>query len=141
MSRTLGLDPGQRRVGVALSDPTGTIATPHAVIDRAATDFASALRSICDEYDIGRIVVGLPTGLSGNEGPAAEAARAVADAARDATGLPVEFQDERFTTVTAEAALIEGGVRRARRREVRDKVAAAVILQAFLDRKDVFGDE
>ncbi len=60
--------------------------------------------------------------------------------AAEATGLPVEFHDERFTTVTAEAALLEGGVRRAKRRDIRDKVAAAVILQSYLDRKEYPGD-
>ncbi len=87
-----------------------------------------------------RIVVGLPTGLSGAEGPSAKAARTVGDMVAEATGLPVEYQDERFTSVTAEAALLEGGVRRAKRRDVRDKVAAAVILQTYLDRKDLSRD-
>lgn len=95
---------------------------------------------LCEEHDVERIVVGLPTGLSGVEGPSAEAARTVGTAVAEATGLPVEYQDERFTTVTAEAALLEGGVRRAKRRDVRDKVAAAVILQTYLDRKDLSGD-
>ncbi len=87
-----------------------------------------------------RIIVGLPTGLSGVEGPSAKAARAFGSLVAEATGLPVEYQDERFTTVTAESALLEGGVRREKRRDVRDKVAAAVILQAYLDRKDYESD-
>jgi putative Holliday junction resolvase len=136
VTRILGLDPGERRVGVALSDPTGTIASPHSVIDRRSVEVAEAVRMLCDEHDVEQIVVGLPTGLSGVEGPSAKAARAVGDALAEATGLPVEYQDERFTTVTAEAALLEGGVRRAKRRDVRDKVAAAVILQTYLDRKE-----
>ncbi|MEN8234172.1 MAG: Holliday junction resolvase RuvX [Actinomycetota bacterium] len=140
MSRILGLDPGERRIGVALSDPTGTIASPHSVIDRRTTSVKAAVRELCDEFSVEKIVVGLPTGLSGNEGPAAKAAREVAETVAEATGLPVDLQDERFTTVTAEAALLEGGVRRAKRRDVRDKVAAAVILQAYLDRKDIFSD-
>jgi putative Holliday junction resolvase len=140
VTRILGLDPGERRVGVALSDPTGTIASPHSVIDRRSVEVAEAVRMLCDEHDVEQIVVGLPTGLSGVEGPSAKAARAVGDALAEATGLPVEYQDERFTTVTAEAALLEGGVRRAKRRDVRDKVAAAVILQTYLDRKEHPGD-
>ena len=140
MTRILGLDPGERRVGVALSDPTGTIASPHSVIDRRSVELTEAVRMLCEEHDVERIVVGLPTGLSGVEGPSAKAARTVGDAVAKATGLPVEYQDERFTTVTAEAALLEGGVRRAKRRDVRDKVAAAVILQTYLDRKDLSGD-
>ncbi len=140
MTRILGLDPGERRVGVALSDPTGTIASPHSVIDRRSVKLADAVRALCEEHGVERIVVGLPTGLSGVEGPSAKAARTVGTAVAEATGLPVEYQDERFTTVTAEAALLEGGVRRAKRRDVRDKVAAAVILQSYLDRKDLPGD-
>ncbi len=140
MTRILGLDPGERRVGVALSDPTGTIASPHSVIDRRSVELTEAVRSLCEEHDVEQIVVGLPTGLSGVEGPSAKAARTVGTSVADATGLPVEYQDERFTTVTAEAALLEGGVRRAKRRDVRDKVAAAVILQTYLDRKDLSGD-
>ncbi|MEA2010181.1 MAG: Holliday junction resolvase RuvX [Actinomycetota bacterium] len=140
MTRILGLDPGERRVGVALSDPTGTIASPHSVIDRRSVELAEAVRALCVEHDVERVVVGLPTGLSGVEGPSAKAARTVGDAVAEATGLPVAYQDERFTTVTAEAALLEGGVRRAKRRDVRDKVAAAVILQTYLDRKDLSGD-
>ena len=140
MTRILGLDPGERRVGVALSDPTGTIASPHSVIDRRSVELADAVRMLCEENDVQRIVIGLPTGLSGVEGPSAKAARAMGNAVADATDLPVEYQDERFTTVTAEAALLEGGVRRSKRRDVRDKVAAAVILQTYLDRKELPGD-
>jgi putative Holliday junction resolvase len=140
VTRILGLDPGERRIGVALSDPTGTIASPHAVIDRRSVDPAVAVRELCEEHAVVRVVVGLPTGLSGNEGPSATAARVFGDLVAKATGLPVDYQDERFTTVTAEAALLEGGVRREKRREVRDKVAAAVILQTYLDRKDLNGD-
>jgi len=140
VTRILGLDPGERRVGVALSDPTGTIASPHSVIDRRSVELTEAVRSLCEEHDVEQIVVGLPTGLSGVEGPSAKAARTVGTSVADATGLPVEYQDERFTTVTAEAALLEGGVRREKRRDVRDKVAAAVILQTYLDRKDLSGD-
>jgi putative Holliday junction resolvase len=140
VSRILGIDPGERRIGVALSDPTGTIASPHSVIDRRTDDVGARVRELCAEYDVDRIVVGLPTSLSGFEGPAAEAARSVGLIVAEASGLPVEFHDERFTTVTAEAALLEGGVRRAKRREVRDKVAAAVILQSYLDRKEYPGD-
>ena len=133
--RVLGLDHGERRIGVAVSDATGTIATPHSVIDRRGQDVSEVLRSVIDEYDVEVIVVGLPLHLSGDEGASAESARSFAEAVAEATGLPVALQDERFTTVTAEQALLEGGVRRRERREVRDKVAAAVMLQGYLDSK------
>lgn len=133
MSRILGLDPGTRRIGVALSDPAGTIALPHSVIDRSGRDVAARLRELCRKSEVERIVVGLPLHLSGREGPAVESAREIAELARESTGLPVEMHDERFTTVTAESALLEAGVRRRKRREVRDMVAATVLLQSYLD--------
>jgi putative Holliday junction resolvase len=132
--RVLGLDPGTRRIGVALSDATGTIAAPHSVIDRRTADVDEALRRLVEEHEVELIVVGLPVSLSGAEGPSAEAARVFADSVADATGLPIVLQDERFTTVIAEGALIEGGVGRGERRRKRDQVAAAVMLQSFLDR-------
>lgn len=118
---------------MALSDPAGTIALPHSVIDRGGEDVAARLRELCRESEVEQIVVGLPLHLSGREGPAVEGAREIAELAREATGLPVEMHDERFTTVTAESALLEAGVRRRKRREVRDMVAATVLLQSYLD--------
>lgn len=142
--RVLGLDHGERRIGVAVSDATGTIASPHSVIDQRGGDVFERLRSLIAEYEVELVVVGLPLQLSGEEGTSARSARAFADTVTEATGLPVALQDERFTTVTAEDALIEGGVRRRERREVRDKVAAAVMLQGYLDgrrRDDDDGDQ
>jgi putative Holliday junction resolvase len=133
--RALGLDPGQRRIGVAISDPTRTIATPVRFIDTRADDVAETLRDICAEYEITVVVVGLPISLDGTEGPSAKVAREFAETVGKATGLHIEFQDERFTTRTAEAALIEGGVRAKARKEKRDQIAAAVMLQSFLDRR------
>lgn len=131
--RVLGLDPGERRIGVAISDPLGMIAQPHSVIDRREEDPLGTVRNLVTEYDVSVIVVGLPISLSGREGPAADAARVFAGEVSETVDCEVELMDERFTTVTAEQALIEGKVRRDRRRVVRDKVAAAVMLQVYLD--------
>jgi putative Holliday junction resolvase len=142
--RILALDPGERRIGLALSDPTGIIASPYAVIDRRTDDVAQRLQRICRDEDVSRIVVGLPVTLDGREGQAAAAARELARLAAEATDLDVILHDERFSTVTAEQALLEGGMRRAERREVRDKVAAAVLLQSYLDgerRERIGGDD
>lgn len=142
--RILALDPGERRIGLALSDPTGIIASPYAVIDRGTDDVAQRLQRICRDEDVSRIVVGLPVTLDGREGQAAAAARELARLAAEATDLDVILHDERFSTVTAEQALLEGGMRRAERREVRDKVAAAVLLQSYLDgerRERIGGDD
>lgn len=133
--RALGLDPGQRRIGVAVSDPTRTIASPVRFIDHKSDDVARTLSDLCIEYEVTVVVIGLPISLDGSEGPSAKAARAFAEEVREATGVDVEFHDERFTSRTAEAALIEGGVSRKSRKEKRDQVAAAVMLQSFLDRQ------
>jgi putative Holliday junction resolvase len=139
--RVLGLDPGQRRIGVAISDASRTIASPVRYIDAMAADVAQELRVICDEYEVTAVVIGLPVNLDGSEGPSAIAARGFAAMVSEATGLDVEFQDERFTSLTAEAALIEGGVSRKGRKEKRDQVAAAVMLQSFLDRRSHDADD
>lgn len=131
--RVLGVDLGSRRIGVAVS--SGTVATPYEVVERTgdrARDHARLL-ALASEVGAERIVVGLPLSLDGSVGPAA---RAVLDevaelAAR--TDLLVDTYDERLTTVTAERVLAAGGVRGPARRTVVDKVAAAVMLQAWLD--------
>ena len=132
MGRILGVDPGSVRIGLALSDPTGTIASPHGFLDVRSTDPVQAIQEIRNEFDVELIVVGLPVRLDGTEGPAAEASRAFGSQLA-ADGAEVVYHDERFTTVTAEDALIEGGVRRESRTTKRDQVAAAVMLQGYLD--------
>ena len=137
----MALDPGERRVGVALSDPAGVVASPHRVLDRRTENVLSEIARICEAEDVARIVVGLPVALSGEEGPSAAAARAFASEVEETTGIDVVLHDERFTSVTAESALLEAGVRRRERRQRRDKVAAAVLLQSFLDTERHRGDE
>ena len=131
MGRVLALDHGTVRIGVAVSDAAGIAAHPHGYVDSARA--LDGIRALIAEFEIDRIVVGLPVSLDGSEGPAASAAREFAGAVADATGLPTELVDERFTTAIAERVLIEGGARRDRRREVRDGVAAAVLLQGWLE--------
>jgi len=134
--RTLAVDPGTKRVGVAVSDPTGTIAQALTTIDAAPVDsLASRLADIASEQGARRVVVGMPRRMDGSYGPEAKAARELADGIRKASGLPVELVDERLTTVAAERSLLEGGVRRAKRRESIDRVAATILLQSHLDRK------
>jgi putative Holliday junction resolvase len=124
---------------LALSDPSRTVASPHEVLRRSG-DPAVDRRSIVDaalELGANVIVVGLPLSLSGRTGPAARAALAEVEALRVIAGeIAVVVQDERLTTVTAERALGEARMRRDDRREVVDKVAAAVMLQAWLERPD-----
>lgn len=134
MPRVLALDHGARRIGVAVSDPLGFTAHPRPPLDASGDDLLERIRNLVTELGVERIVVGLPVGLNGSEGRAAAAARAFAAEVEQATGLPTELYDERFTTVLAERALIEAGWRRRRRRRVRDGVAAAVFLQDYLER-------
>ena len=129
----MGLDPGERRIGVALSDAIGMIAQPYEVIDRRKVDAVAAIKALCAEYEVETVVIGLPRTLSGAEGPSAVMARELGAAVGDATGCDIQFFDERFTTVQAESALLESGMRRRKRREKIDKVAAAMMLQGFLD--------
>jgi putative Holliday junction resolvase len=133
LTRYLGIDPGERRIGVALSDPLGIIAQPHIVLDRRRGSVLEEIRAMCAEYGVAKIVIGLATSLTGAEGSAAGRARELGDEIAEATGCEVVFFDERFTTVQAEAALLEGGMKRRKRRETVDKVAAAVMLQGYLD--------
>ncbi len=133
--RLLGLDPGERRIGVAISDATGTIASPVEFVDRKARNHEQRITDLCSDWEITEIVIGLPLSLDGTEGPAAAKSRDFGTFVAELTGLPVSYHDERFTTVTAEQALLEGGVKRRSRTNKRDQVAAAVMLQGFLDRR------
>ena len=115
MTRIMGLDPGDVRIGVALSDPTGTIATPAGFIDARSSDVVDVVRTRAADAECRRVVIGLPLRLDGSEGPAAARSRALGQSIADATHLEVAYHDERFTTVTAEQALLEGNVRRRKR--------------------------
>ena len=118
---------------MAVSDPTGTIASPVEVITRIGWGpDARKIREICDRYGTDRILSGLPLNMDGSEGFQAKKVKDFC-AQLEKQGLHVSFQDERLSTVSAEDALIEGGVSRGDRKKVVDKVAAAVILQEWLD--------
>jgi putative Holliday junction resolvase len=135
----LGVDVGSVRIGVARCDPGGILATPLETVSRGKGDL-DRLAALAAEYEAVEVVVGLPTSLSGREGPAAEAAREFA--VRLAGRLPadaVRLYDERLTTVTAEGGLRAGGVRGKARRKVVDQAAAAVLLQAALDGERLTG--
>jgi putative Holliday junction resolvase len=135
--RAIGLDLGTKRVGVALSDSAGTLALPYEVLQRCgdrARDHAK-VAAIVQEVGAERVVVGLPLSLDGSIGPAAEAALAEVEELRAAIPVPIETQDERLTTVTAIQRLGVAGVRGGAQRRVVDKVAASVLLQAWLDRR------
>lgn len=133
--RALGVDPGSKRIGLAVSDRSGTIASPLTVLRRSKSKQhdLEELARIAREEEADVIVVGLPLNMDGSRGPAARAA--VAEARRLATlvDVPVELHDERLTTVTAERDMKAAGLDAVERRQVVDKIAAAIMLQSWLD--------
>ncbi len=133
--RVVGVDLGSRRIGVALSDRSGKVATPYDVLARsgqAAADHA-ALARLVEEVGAERVIVGLPLSLDGSTGPAAQEVLTVAEAMARVLPVPVETYDERLTTVTADRSLVAMKVKRTARRRMVDKVAASVMLQSWLD--------
>ncbi len=137
--RRLGVDPGGARIGVAVSDPAGLLATPVETV-LVGPDALERLVSLVAELAVVEVVVGLPTTLSGLEGPAAARVRAYAvRLAREVRPTPVRLVDERLSTLSAERALRAQGRKRARRRDVVDQVAAVEILQTALDAERMSG--
>ncbi len=134
--RALGLDLGAKRIGAAISDSAGAVATPIETIARQRDPSAHRRRvaSLVEEWEAEIVVVGLPLSLDGSVGPAAAAALDEAAALADVLAVPVVTQDERLSTVTAHDRLRESGVKGRRRTAVVDQSAAAVLLQAWLDR-------
>lgn len=131
--RILALDVGDRRIGIALSDETQLIATPHSVYTRVGWGpDVKHIQKLYNDNQAVLVVCGLPRNMDGSVGFQAEKVQSFAEQLIKA-GLPVVFQDERLSTVSAHQALIEGGMRRDDRKGTVDKVAAAVILQTYLD--------
>jgi putative Holliday junction resolvase len=133
--RALGVDLGSKRIGIAVSDRSGTIASPLTVVARSGNVAADHRRiaALVAEEEAEMVVVGLPLNMNGSSGPAAQAAIREAAALATVVDVPVETFDERRTTVTADAVLMERKMNAQARRRVIDKVAAAVMLQNWLD--------
>jgi putative Holliday junction resolvase len=131
----LGIDPGARRVGVAVGDETTRWAHALEVIDIATVDPVERILELARQRGASAIVVGRPLGLSGRAGPAVVSQRSFVDALRAGAGIPVEEFDERLTTVVAEKRLRSAGASATTRKRVRDAVAAQVMLQDYLDAK------
>ena len=131
--RVIGLDIGERRIGVAISDPCGRVASPAAVLEASTLRDARDLARLVGDYDAGLVVIGLPTSLDGTEGPQARRVRELG--ARLAQGLPVPvvFADERLSSVEARRVLSRAGLDERQQRGRVDMVAAAVFLQGYLD--------
>lgn len=135
--RVLGLDLGERRIGVAVSDPSGILASPHGVVGRTGDRAAehAAIAALVTELGAECVVVGLPLSLSGRAGPAAEAARAEAGELAASLPVPVETFDERLTTVAASRSMRAGGTKAKKQRKRIDEMAASVMLQNWLEQR------
>jgi putative Holliday junction resolvase len=132
----MGVDYGEKRVGLALSDPLGITAQPLKCIERENdAQVAGELERLIQTHDIERVVVGLPVNLSGKDSPQTKRARRFISRLRKNLGVKIEAWDERLSSAEAERALIDMDVRRSRRKERRDIVAAQLILQGYLDTK------
>ena len=129
----LGIDPGERRVGVAVADNETRFARPVEVIDRRNTDAVARILELVEHLEIERVVVGRPTGLSGRAGPAVERQQELVSALRVVSPVDVVEWDERLTTVMADQALRASGRSAKDSKEVRDAVAAQIMLQGYMD--------
>ncbi len=134
----MALDVGDVRIGVAVSDPLGITAQPHSVVDAEPSAKAvDAIAELIRELSIQYVVSGLPLNLKGEEGPQAEKVRAFNTKLEAAVEVDVITQDERFSTAVVERAMVQAGVRRKKRKQQVDKLAAQQILQAHLDRRSL----
>lgn len=132
--RFLGIDPGRKRIGLAISDLGETFSHPFKVLARRTLEqVVGEVAEICRQEEVGAIVMGHPLNMDGSRGPAALEAEQLAALIAKATGLPMQMWDERLSSVTAERSLLEADLTRAKRRKKIDKVAAQIILQGFLD--------
>lgn len=138
--RVLGVDYGQKRVGLAISDETGAVALPlQYVTGGAVKSVAAEIDRIAVERGAGKIVVGVPLRMNGQPSEQTERVQAFIQALGECTKLPVDRWDERLTSVQANRALLEGDVRRKDRKEKIDKLAAQLMLQSYLDAKQTAG--
>ncbi len=132
--RLLGLDLGEKRIGIALSDETATLASGLTTLERVGPrKDLKAIAALVREHEVSDVVVGLPRQLDGALGPEAQKALAFMEELRPVVKVPVVSWDERFTSAVATQALVQAGVRRRDRKQVVDKVAATLILQSYLD--------
>jgi putative Holliday junction resolvase len=133
MTRALGIDHGDARIGLAISDELGMLAHPHSTLHVAEGDPIARIAALVEKEKIGQIVLGLPRNMNGTYGPAAEKVRAFADQLRAAVPCPVQLWDERLTSVAAQRGLHEAGRNTKQSRAVIDQAAAQLILQGWLD--------
>lgn len=133
--RILGLDVGDKTIGVAISDPLGFTAQGVTTIRRKNYTYdIEELKKICDEYGVESIVSGLPKNMNGTLGPQGEKVLEFCEKLKEALNIKIDMWDERLTTVAAHRAMLEADLSRAKRKKIVDKIAATYILQGYLDR-------
>jgi len=133
--RIMGLDVGEKRIGIALSDQMGWTAQGHSVLERRGLKAdIDRLAFICGEYEVEKIVLGFPLNMNGTVGPKGVEIKEFGQVLQEELALPIDYWDERLTTVEAQRTLLEANVSRRKRKGVIDKLAAMNILQAYLDR-------
>ena len=141
MKRLLGLDYGSKTVGAAATDALGLTVQPVETIvrkeEKKLRRTLARIETLCREMEIGAVAVGLPLNMNDTEGERAQAARSFGEAVERRTGLPVYYEDERLTTLAADEILDETGFARKDRKEVIDQLAAVLILESFISRKEV----
>ena len=138
MTRILGIDFGTVRIGLALSDPTGTLASPLPHLEKKTIpQINAALTELVETHEISRVVVGLPRNMDGSYGPAAEKVRDFISKIQGSLSIPIETQDERLTTMQASKQLSEIGLNQKELRKKIDSSSASLILQQYLDRKSL----
>jgi len=132
--RVLGIDHGEKRIGLAISDPSGVIAQPFATLEGKALDaVCREIAQVASENRVDQIVVGVPLKLNGTMSPQTEKVLAFITRLQEVTVIPIKRWDERLTTVQAERLLVAADVKRSKRREIRDQVASQIMLQSYLD--------
>ena len=135
--RIMGLDVGEKRIGIAISDPMGWTAQGHSVLQRSVLEAdVKNIGKLCRDYEVEKIVVGLPLNMDGSIGPKALEVQEFAQLLEKDLGINIAYWDERLTTKSAERILLEANLSRRRRKQVIDKMAAVHILQTYLDHQD-----
>lgn len=134
--RIMGLDVGEKRIGIAVSDPMGWTAQGHSVLQRRSlAEDLKSLRKICEEYQVERLVLGFPRNMNGTLGPKTLEIEEFGRVLTENLQLPIDYWDERLSTVSAQRTLLEADLSRKKRKGVIDKLAAVNILQTYLDRQ------
>ena len=142
MNRILGLDPGAKRIGIAISDPSGVVAQSLGALEKTrGHGWAVEVEKLVAQHGVAEVVVGLPLNMNGTEGPGAEETRRMVEVLKNRLAVPIKVWDERLSTMAAKRMFREAGVKMQRAKKHIDGVAAALILQGYLDNRAMGGEK